>query len=114
VDGQPQQISVGALFQKRAKHHDLVGHRWILGSVVVHRPNPTEQFGMTTTSRSLTTPLYGPRSLAARSAKLHHYAGPDPVMALLVAEMYVAAAKSGASRTALSAHNDASSWRPAK
>jgi hypothetical protein len=28
-----QQIRVGALFQKRAKAHDFVGHRWILGSV---------------------------------------------------------------------------------
>src|SRR4029077_13668100 len=28
-----QKIGVGALFQKRAKGHHLVGHRWILGSV---------------------------------------------------------------------------------
>jgi hypothetical protein len=29
----PQQIGVGTLFQKRAKAHHLVGHRWILSSV---------------------------------------------------------------------------------
>ena len=33
ADHLAQKIGVGALFQKRAKGHHLVGHRWILGSV---------------------------------------------------------------------------------
>jgi hypothetical protein len=33
TDHLAQKIGVGALFQKRAKGHHLVGHRWILGSV---------------------------------------------------------------------------------
>ena len=33
ADHLAQKIGIGALFQKRAKGHHLVGHRWILGSV---------------------------------------------------------------------------------
>src|SRR5260370_20290030 len=75
-----QQVGVGALFQKSAKVHHLVGHRWILGSVAWfsdqalpvirdgHR-KPLARYGAT----------YGRASRAACSAELHHEVGHDPM-----------------------------------
>ena len=40
ADHLAQEVGIGALFQKRAKRHDLVGHRWILGSVVGSATKP--------------------------------------------------------------------------
>jgi hypothetical protein len=77
ADHLAQQIGVGALFQKRAKGHHLIGHRWILGSVAWfsdqtlpmvrdgHR-KPLARYG-----------AIGARSLAACSAELHHHPGRD-------------------------------------
>jgi hypothetical protein len=40
ADHLAQQIGVGTLFQKGTKGHDLVGHRWILGSVAGSATKP--------------------------------------------------------------------------
>jgi len=40
ADHLAQEIGVGALFQKGTKSHHLVGHRWILGSVVGSATKP--------------------------------------------------------------------------
>ena len=57
ADHLAQQIGVGALFQKRAKGHHLVGHRWFLGSGCMFATHPTDESSMTTASRSLATAL---------------------------------------------------------
>src|SRR5581483_7908123 len=46
TDHLAQQIGVGALFQKRAKVHHLVGHRWFLESGCVSQPNLTDESSM--------------------------------------------------------------------
>ena len=42
ADHLAQKIGVGALFQKRAKVHHLVGHRWFLGCVDARNPTLPE------------------------------------------------------------------------
>ena len=48
ADHLPQQIGVGGLLYERAQVHDLVGHRWFLGSGWCSQPDPTGDPPMTT------------------------------------------------------------------
>src|SRR3954465_7023834 len=40
ADHLAQQIGIGTLFQKSAKVHHLIGHRWVLGSVAGSATKP--------------------------------------------------------------------------
>jgi hypothetical protein len=62
ADHLAQQIGVGALFQKRTKVHDLVGHRWFLESGWRRNPTLPMNHRWPTASRSLATALWMARA----------------------------------------------------
>src|ERR1700730_8502850 len=62
ADHLAQEIGVSALFQKRAKVHHLVGHRWLLESGWLSQPDPTRRIiDDRPRSRSLATALWEAR-----------------------------------------------------
>ena len=70
-----QEIGVGGLLEQSLKGHSLVGHRRILGCVVVSQPDNTGE------RRWPLAPglrfAYGLRLRAAPARKLHHVLGHD-------------------------------------
>jgi len=74
-----QQVCVGVLFQKRAKGHHIVGHRWILDPVArfSDEPLPKIRDGHREPLARCGATLRRVRSRLA-VAQLHHQPGRDP------------------------------------
>src|SRR5581483_5057618 len=69
ADHLAQQFGVRALFQKRAKRHLLVGHRWFLESGCVLQPDLTGEPSMAIREAARSLQRYLGR--ASRAASLH-------------------------------------------